>query len=132
MRVPRIVAKVGRDADELDEVKVDAFADEFRKAFTADVSEEERAQLLHDIHVRIAADQEVYQAVAKAIGSRYKNALRVYLEWLQQQRKPLSVVDEVTQHETDFFRSQGCKTSDQPDHPLSRITVKRWRKNVES
>jgi hypothetical protein len=103
MRVPRIVARVGRDADELDEAMVDAFAAEFREAFTADISEEERAGRIYEIDVRLRGKQEVYSAVGRALGSRFKNAIRKYIDDYRKPKKAPSLTEETERDEANLF-----------------------------
>jgi hypothetical protein len=103
MRVPRIVARVGRDADDLDEVMVDEFAAEFREAFTADISEEERAGRVYEIHMRLRGKQEVYEAVGPALGSRFRNAIRKYIDLHRLRKRAPSLVEETERDEANLF-----------------------------
>jgi hypothetical protein len=103
MRVPRIVARVGRDADDLDEVMVDAFAAEFREAFTADILEEERAVRVYEIHIRLRGRQDVYLAVGRALGSRFKNAIRKYIDDYRKPEKAPSLIEETERDEANLF-----------------------------
>jgi hypothetical protein len=103
MRLPRIVAR--KDAPGLNEVKVDAFAAEFREAFTAEISEEERAACVYRIHRRIAADQEVYMAVGNALGSLFKNRIRKYIDAYRDRGRP-SLVKETEQDEANLFSNR--------------------------
>jgi hypothetical protein len=100
MRLPRIMA--GKDAPELDEVKVDVVTAEFREAFTADISEDERARCVYEIHRRVASDQEVYAAVGSALGSRFKNAIRKYVDAYRNRGRP-SLIQETEQDEANLF-----------------------------
>lgn len=100
MRIPRIVA--GRDAPELDEVKVDEFTAEFREAFTAEIPEEERAARVYAIHRRIRSDQECYAAVGRALGSLFKNRIRRYVDLYLQRGRP-SLVEETERDEANLF-----------------------------
>ena len=103
MRIPRIVARVGRDADDLDEVKVDAVTAEFRDAFFSDVTEDKRAELIYEIHQKLRGQQEVYEAVGAALGSRLKNAIRVYIDAYRRRFKPPSLVEETQRDEENLF-----------------------------
>jgi hypothetical protein len=103
MRLPRIVAR--KDAPELDEVKIDEFAAEFREAFTAEIDEDERALRVFQIHRRIAAQQQVYVAVGRALGSLFKNRIRKYVDAYRDRGRP-SLVKETEQDEKNLFSNR--------------------------
>lgn len=77
MRLPEIIATDRRPA--IDEVQRDAIVEEIRRALTADLFEEQIAEHVYEIHLRIRAKHELYQEVWHALGSRLRNAAKQYI-----------------------------------------------------
>lgn len=84
MRVSEItgISVNPRGEIEFDEVERDRYVSRFLAAFEADVDEEEKARLVHEIHLEVRSQYDLYIAINNALSSRYRSALRTYvLQW---------------------------------------------------
>jgi hypothetical protein len=88
MRVPQIIAKATGWSGGVDEVKRDAIVKRFREAFEADVDEDTRADMVYEINRSMWGNPSMYAAVGRELGSRHKNAIRVYVQMVDDRRKP--------------------------------------------
>lgn len=77
MRIPEIIATDRQPA--FDEVQRDAIVEEIREALDADLFEEQIAERIYEIHLRIRAKHALYQEVWHALGSRLRNAAKQYI-----------------------------------------------------
>lgn len=64
---------------EFDQDQRDQYVARFLAAFDADVDEDNKARLVHAIHMEIRAQHDLYIAVADKLGYRLKQALHVYV-----------------------------------------------------
>lgn len=67
-------------AGKADPVKVTEYAKRFKEAMDADKEEIEVAALVFAIHTEVASNHELYIDIAGALGSKYANALKKYVE----------------------------------------------------
>lgn len=82
-----IIAKRNSEP-EIDEVKRDELVREFRAALLdADVEEDVRAALVFEVHLKVRADWDLYEAVGKTLGSYLKNAIHSYVKDHQERQK---------------------------------------------
>lgn len=65
---------------EYDEDEKERYVGRFRKAFDADVEEDVKAKLVYEVHLEIRSNYDLYIAVADALGSYLKRAIRTYIE----------------------------------------------------
>lgn len=64
---------------EFDEGERDRYVSRFLAAFDADVDEDEKARLVHAIHMEVRSQYDLYIAISNALGSRLKTAIRTYV-----------------------------------------------------
>lgn len=79
MRIPQIIATASRGTGGLNEVEVEQIAAAFREAFEADVEDDVKAEMIYDLDQSMRGRYATYTAVGWALGSRYKNLIRVYV-----------------------------------------------------
>lgn len=85
---PSIIATSGRGTGGLDEVRRDEIVAKFRKAFEADVDEERRADMIYEINRSMWGNPAMYASVGRELGTRYKNAIRKYVQMVSDRGKP--------------------------------------------
>jgi hypothetical protein len=67
---------------EFDEVERDRYVSRFLAAFDADVDEDEKARLVHKVHLEVRSQYDLYIAINNALSTRHRSALRTYvLQW---------------------------------------------------
>lgn len=86
MRLPNIIATAGTSTGGVNEVERDRIAGEFREAFEADVEEEKRAELIYELNEKMRGKHNLYIEVGKELGTRYKNAIRAYVDMHMRRR----------------------------------------------
>ena len=71
--------------------EVDKYVEQFKAAMEMDVEEKEIASAVYDIHREISANHELYIAVGDALGakygSKYKNAVKTYVNIAKKENK---------------------------------------------
>jgi hypothetical protein len=72
------------ERNDFDPKERDKYVSRFMDAMNLDKSEEDRAAAVHAIHLEVAAKHDLYIAIADAIavahGTKYKNAIRKYID----------------------------------------------------
>lgn len=63
------------------------YVEQFRAAFDLDADERDIALAVYAIHERISSNADLYVAVADALGSKLKNALRAYVKMAKEANK---------------------------------------------
>lgn len=63
------------------------YVEQFRAAFDLDAEERDIALAVYAIHERISSNADLYVAVADALGSKLKNALRAYVKMAKEANK---------------------------------------------
>ena len=63
------------------------YVEQFRAAFDLDAEERDIALAVYAIHERISSNADLYVAVADALGSKLKNALRAYVKMAKEASK---------------------------------------------
>lgn len=66
----------------------DRIVTRFREALEADVDEDQRTEMIYELHKSMQGRQQMYLAVGDALGSRYKNAVRKYVQAFVDRSKP--------------------------------------------
>jgi hypothetical protein len=67
---------------DFDEAERDRYVSRFLAAFDADVEEDAKAQLVHEIHLEVRSNYDLYIAINNALSTRHRSALRTYvLQW---------------------------------------------------
>jgi hypothetical protein len=70
----------GDMAGKTDQRTVDDYARRFKSAMEADKEEEAIASDVYHIHTEVSANHELYIDIANALGSKYANALKKYVD----------------------------------------------------
>ena len=64
---------------EFDEAERDRYVSRFLAAFDADVDEDEKARLVHAVHLEVRNRYDLYIGISDALGSRLRSALHTYV-----------------------------------------------------
>lgn len=67
-------------AGKADPKQANAYAERFKTAMNADMDEPEIAAAVYAIHTEVSSNHELYIDIANALGSKYSNALKKYVE----------------------------------------------------
>lgn len=76
------------DVNDFDPDKLDLYVDKFRAALTADVEEENRADLVYEVHREVCSDYALYIAVADILGPTMKRAIKTYIGMVRNRGNP--------------------------------------------
>jgi hypothetical protein len=76
------------DINEFDPDRMYLYVDKFRTALSADVEEDQRADLVCKVHKEICSDYALYIAVCDNLGPSSKRAIRTYVEMVSKRGNP--------------------------------------------
>jgi hypothetical protein len=71
----------------VDPAKVKQFADEYRLALALDVQEEDKAEAVYAIHMRLTTDDVLYPAVGDTLTAKERSAIKAYVAQAKEARK---------------------------------------------